>query len=574
MNIQWNRLFITGFIAGILVTAVAGGIKHRMSGSPQSREVLAELDGSRLTREEIRKTIAPQLIPVENDEYEVLNQGVTRWLNSKLIEKAAQSKGLSVPDFYTKEIWANVKVLPADVMQFYQQNASLYNQPFDNISTQLTQILREREYARLEGEILQKLREQYHAKVYLGKPESYVAGLGVAGILPSAPTGIGIPTPIAAPPAAAPSPAPAVVTFTDLDGKPSKGPKNAPITLVVFSDFHCPFCSRVNPTLDQLMKTYGEKIRMVWRDYPLPMHQGANRTHEAAQCAHEQGKFWEYHDKLFVDTSAPHDDASLIKYAEAVGVKDKKQFEQCLTSGKYKDYIQKEIEKGSQSGVQGTPSVFVNGQIVAGAYPVDYFTGIIDGILDPSKKKPLPSAAPSAPRPAPTNVQFDDLKGRPQEGPDNAKLTLVIFSDFHCPFCKRVEPTIDQIMQNYKGKVRKIWRHYPLPFHQGADRAAEASECAFEQKKFWEYHKALFDNLGNTKDDASLKNLAKQIGLDTKKFDSCLDSGKYKAVVQADTQKGNQVGVNGTPAVFVNGDLVSGAQPYESFDQIIKKKLA
>ncbi len=181
-------------------------------------------------------------------------------------------------------------------------------------------------------------------------------------------------------------------------------------------------------------------------------------------------------------------------------------------------------------------------------------------------------ATTSNKRPVPTNVQFTDLKGRPSVGPENAAITLVEFSDFMCPFCKRVEPTIDQIMKNYAGKVRKVWRHYPLPFHTGSDHISEASECAHEQGKFWEYHGKLFETLG-AHDDAALLQIADQLKLDHSKFQQCLTSGKYKELVKQDTAKGSEVGVNGTPAIFVNGQLVSGAQPYESFDKIIKEKL-
>jgi protein-disulfide isomerase len=172
-------------------------------------------------------------------------------------------------------------------------------------------------------------------------------------------------------------------------------------------------------------------------------------------------------------------------------------------------------------------------------------------------------------------VSFKDLDGRPSFGPKNAKVTLVEFSDFHCPFCKRVNPTLEQLMKNYQGKIRRIWRQYPLPMHAGADRTAEASECANEQDKFWEYHDKLFEVQGASSfDEASLMSLAEQAGLNKKKFEKCLASGKHKDLIQKEIEAGNQAGVRGTPAVFVNGRLVSGAQPYENFDRIVQSELA
>ncbi len=377
----------------------------------------------------------------------------------------------------------------------------------------------------------------------------------------------------AAPPAAPSAPAApgTLVTFNDLKGRPSMGPENALITLVEFSDFHCPFCKRVEPTIDQLMKNYAGKIRKVWRHYPLPFHTGADRTHAASECAHEQGKFWEYHNKLIESQGGARDDAALIKIAEDLKL-DKNKFTGCLVSDKYKSVVQADIAKGSQVGVNGTPAVFVNGRLVSGAQPYENFSKIIDGIIDPSKAVPFTAPAAAAP-PTPVFATFDDLKGRPSLGPDNAPVTIVQFSDFICPFCSKVEPVMDQLMQNFPGKIRKVWRHYPLKFHVGADHIHEASECAHEQGKFWEYHNKLMAQQGAYKDDPALIGLAETLKLDKNKFQQCLTSGRGKAAVQADMAKGSQIGVRGTPAAFINGEMVGGAQPYANFEALVKKAL-
>ena len=363
----------------------------------------------------------------------------------------------------------------------------------------------------------------------------------------------------------------AAVKFTDLKGRPSLGPENAQITLVEYSDFHCPFCKRIEPTIDQVMQTYAGKVRKVWRHYPLPFHKGADRTHEASECAHEQGKFWEFH-KQILDATV-RDDAAFAKIATDIKL-DKNKFDQCLASGKYKAVVQSDMSSGSKNGVDGTPAVFVNGWLISGAQPFSSFQKIIDGVLkDGDKYKPEGAgAAPAAPQP-PAIVKFEDLKGRPSEGPENAPVTLVEFSDYHCPFCGRVEPTIDKLMETYKGKIRKVWRHYPLPFHKGADRTHAAAECAHEQGKFWDYHKKLFASLGLNKDDATLIKFAEELKLDKGKFEQCLTSNKYIPLVQQEIAKGAQYGVRGTPATFVNGELVSGAQPYENFEKVVKKYL-
>lgn len=164
----------------------------------------------------------------------------------------------------------------------------------------------------------------------------------------------------------------------------------------------------------------------------------------------------------------------------------------------------------------------------------------------------------------------------PALGDKNAPVTIVEFSDFQCPFCARFhQQTFPQINEEYvkKGKVRFVYRDYPLPFHQFAQKASEAAECADEQGKFWEYHNKIFENQQGLGAD-NLKKWAVDLRLDTKKFNDCLDSGKMAAEVQKDLQDGSSYGASGTPAFFINGKLISGAQPYQAFKQAIDAELA
>lgn len=165
-----------------------------------------------------------------------------------------------------------------------------------------------------------------------------------------------------------------------------------------------------------------------------------------------------------------------------------------------------------------------------------------------------------------------EAKG-PSKGASDAKVTIVEFSDFQCPFCSKAEPSVDEVMKNYSDKVKVVFRHFPLDFHEKAFKAAEAAACAEEQGKFWEYHKALFANQGALSID-DLKVHAKTLNLDAAKFAECLDGGKMKTKVDADMAAGRTVGVNGTPAFFINGISISGAQPYEKFKEIIDAELA
>ncbi len=153
---------------------------------------------------------------------------------------------------------------------------------------------------------------------------------------------------------------------------------------------------------------------------------------------------------------------------------------------------------------------------------------------------------------------------RPYVGPDNAKVTIVEFSDFQCPFCQRAYPTVEQFMKYYDGKVKLVFMEFPLTqIHPYAQKAAEAAECAADQGAFWDYHDQNFEAKTLTVDD--LKARAAGLGLDTAKFNTCLDTGAKAALVSSQEDAGSQAGVQGTPAFLINGELTSGALPFEDY---------
>ena len=178
---------------------------------------------------------------------------------------------------------------------------------------------------------------------------------------------------------------------------------------------------------------------------------------------------------------------------------------------------------------------------------------------------------------APVDVEIGDS---PILGDKDAPVTIVEFSDYECPYCGRhFTDTYPQIKSNYidTGEVNLVFKNFPLNFHPNAQKAAEAAECAREQGKFWEMHDKLFENQV-TLSVENYKIWAKGLGLDAGKFNTCLDTGKMAKVVQDDLKYGQEIGVQGTPAFFIgNGDsytMVSGAQPYSAFEQVIEAKLA
>lgn len=188
----------------------------------------------------------------------------------------------------------------------------------------------------------------------------------------------------------------------------------------------------------------------------------------------------------------------------------------------------------------------------------------------------VPNPRAAAPAPSPS-IDMEALADEDAfKGDDDAPVVIVEFSDFECPFCGRFyTQTLPQLEETYlkTGKVKLVYRDFPLSFHSNAQKAAEASECADEQGKFWEMHDLLFEQ-GVQGGIASFKQYAQQLGLDAAEFDRCLDSGAMASEVQRDFVDGQRAQVQGTPAFFVNGQLISGAQPFQVFQQVIEAELA
>jgi protein-disulfide isomerase len=187
--------------------------------------------------------------------------------------------------------------------------------------------------------------------------------------------------------------------------------------------------------------------------------------------------------------------------------------------------------------------------------------------------KELRSGARVAMRLEPPRVTVEIPAGAPATGPATAKVTIVEFTDYQCPYCHRAQSVIDEVLQRYSGKVRFVHLDYPLEGHAEAVPAARAARCAGEQGKFWEYHRSLMARPGSL-DPADLQGRAAMLELDGGRFSTCLASKKYDAAIQGELRQGMDLGVSGTPAYFVNGRLLSGARPVEAFAELIDAELA
>jgi protein-disulfide isomerase len=158
-------------------------------------------------------------------------------------------------------------------------------------------------------------------------------------------------------------------------------------------------------------------------------------------------------------------------------------------------------------------------------------------------------------------------------GAESAPLTVVEYSDFQCPFCKRAAPDLRKLVDVYPAAVRVVWHHFPLPGHPEARGAAEAAACAGEQQAFWEYHDQLFANQDSL-EPPDLRRYAEDVGIDVSQFDACVDSHRYESTVTEDMAGGSRLGISATPAVFINGRLIVGAVGYDAYKRVIDEELA
>jgi protein-disulfide isomerase len=376
---------------------------------------------------------------------------------------------------------------------------------------------------------------------------------------------------------------------------PARGPADAKLTVVLFSDFQCPFCARVEPSLRQLEEAFPGQVRIVWKHQPLPMHAQAVPAALAAEAAREQGRFWQMHDRIFADQRAL-DDATLARHAKEIGL-DVRRYAQSVAARKGEARIQEDQKLAQSVGATGTPTMFFNCRQVVGARPFDQLRAAAeeeirkaDALLGGKRDRAIHdrackanlAAAPAAPAPAgatgaaPAALPAGALPIRPDDpvrGNPAAPVTIVLFSDFQCPFCARVGPTLEEAQRQYGDKVRVVWKHQPLSFHPNALPAAEAAEAAREQGKFWPMHDRLFAAQRELSPE-TYERAAREIGLDLRRFQDATRSGRHRSRIEEDQRVAAQVGAQATPTMFVNGEKVEGAVPFSTLKAVIDRKLA
>jgi protein-disulfide isomerase len=368
------------------------------------------------------------------------------------------------------------------------------------------------------------------------------------------------------------------------------GPADAPITIVVWSDYACGYCNRVQGTLDHLNRLYPGQIRWVHRT--LPLDEDYTLAAEASLAAAAQGRFRPMHNRLFaMHGRVTRAEAELV--ARELGL-DMIRFRADLDAGTYRAEVRSDSGDAEKLGITGTPTFFVNGRPVHGNQPLKVFVATVDEELARAQRaaasKPadlyealVADGKPVADTP---NAEHEEVVLDPRQayrvglglpghqlGPDGALVTIVEWSDFACPYCERQVAVLQHVRQKYGDQVRIIYRHFPLSFHRDAQLAAEAGVAAAEQGKFWAFHDQVWQHFGKLS-RADLDGYAKAAGLDLAAFRTALDERRYYDTVVAETAAAEAFGVNGTPTMFINGQPVVGSRNNEAIDRVIDAHLS
>jgi len=345
----------------------------------------------------------------------------------------------------------------------------------------------------------------------------------------------------------------------------STGNQDAPVTILEFSDFECPFSRKAAPVIQELLRSNPGKIRLVFRQNPLSFHSHSALAHEAALAAGAQGKFWEMHDLLFANQEKLSE-ADLLQYASQLHL-DIQSFRQALESHLFRPLVDADIETAKGLGVTGTPTFFVNGTKIVGAQTLESFKAAVDQALGITNK------TISAPVPIPQGaIEKVEVGSSQIRGAAQAPVTIIEFSDFQCPFCARAVPTLQQLAREYPSGVRWVFKNFPLDFHPDSMLAHKAALAAGEQGKFWEMHDLIFASQGAIRRDDLLQK-AGQLGLDMKRFVTDLDSLTLQKVIDDEKAEGTRLGVTGTPTFFINGKRFVGAWPLDEYKKLVDAEL-
>lgn len=324
----------------VLLTLLGAPAKVRPEATT---EPLAKVDGAAITSEDVEKAIGAPWIKLQEQIYNLKRQKLEALISEKLLAQEADRRRISLPTLLDVEVTSKVGlVTEQEIENYYQANIARFQGDEAEARQQIRSELQGQKLAARRQAFLDSLRSQ--AKIVVNLKAAPVARVEIG-----------------------------------VNGAIATGPATAPVTIVEFEDFHCPFCKRVQSTIAEIKSRYGDKVRLVHRDLPLDrLHPQARQAHEAARCANDQGKFWAYQDLLYANS--PVSPADLKTYARQAGI-DLAAFDKCVSSKTYKTMVQNDVDDAGRLGVSSTPTFFINGRQLVGAQPFERFVQIIEDEL-------------------------------------------------------------------------------------------------------------------------------------------------------------------------------------------------
>lgn len=310
-------------------------------------DTVAEVNGQAITNQELMTKIKSRLSRIENQIFDIKEDGINQIIEEKLLEAEAKKRNITVQELLKTEVQDKISdVSDKEIQDFYDQNKARFGgKTLEEVKPLLAAQMRARKASIFRNTFIDKLMAKADIEIYIQRPRVEVA------------TGNG----------------------------PAKGSKGAPITIIEFTDYQCPFCARARPNLNQAIADYKDQVYYVVRNFPLDFHAQAKKAAEAAFCANDQKKYWEYSDKLWENQKAL-DVANLKKFAADLKL-DTKKFDECLDSNKYAAEVTQDTQDGMKAGVSGTPAFFINGQMITGAQPPEAFKKVIESELKAAKRK-------------------------------------------------------------------------------------------------------------------------------------------------------------------------------------------
>jgi protein-disulfide isomerase len=336
----WGAAVLAGASSMLFAAAFFAALSASPAFAAGSDKVVATVGNYKITESELDVKIKPQMDSLESQVYDLKRKAIDSMVDEYLLTKAAKKHGMTVSQYVQKEIIDKVgHVTEPEAKKYYDAHKGPGTVPYDKIKERLIAALQKQKMAERQAALIDQLRKSEPVKVMIKAPRRNVASAG----------------------------------------HPTIGPANAPITIVEFGDFQCPFCKRAQPTLKEVLAHYPKKVRLVYMDFPLPFHPHAMDAAKAARCAEEQGKFWQYHDGLFVD-QAKESPADLKSLAKKLGLNTTR-FDSCFEKAKYQNAIEQDVAEGKKLGVDGTPSFYIDGRPLVGAVPYENFQQVIEDEL-------------------------------------------------------------------------------------------------------------------------------------------------------------------------------------------------